>query len=166
MDIVVNDTNIFIDLISIDLLDSFFKLKFKVHTIDFVIEELNEEQKNILRKYNFVKKECTEEEILKVMNEMANHSGLSLTDCSVWNYARENNFTLLTGDKKLRNIAIESGVNVCDILFLFDEMVAQGIINVNVAIDKLTELYRNNTRLPKKEIDKRLELWNFFIPLE
>jgi len=41
MDIVVNDTNIFIDLISIDLLDSFFKLKFKVHTIDFVIEELN-----------------------------------------------------------------------------------------------------------------------------
>jgi predicted nucleic acid-binding protein len=89
-----------------------------------------------------------------------------LTDCSVWNYARENNFTLLTGDKKLRNIAIESGVNVCGILFLFDEMVAQGIINVNVAIDKLTELYRNNTRLPKKEIDKRLELWNFFIPLE
>ena len=32
MEIIVNDTNIFIDLHSCGLLDSFFKLPYKVHT--------------------------------------------------------------------------------------------------------------------------------------
>ena len=40
--IVVNDTNIFIDLISVDLLDEFFSLPLDIHTTDFVIHELTE----------------------------------------------------------------------------------------------------------------------------
>lgn len=38
--IVVNDTNIFLDLISVDLLDGFFSLPFEFHTTDFVIGEI------------------------------------------------------------------------------------------------------------------------------
>lgn len=38
--IVVSDTNIFLDLISIDLLDRFFELPFKVYTTDFIINEI------------------------------------------------------------------------------------------------------------------------------
>ena len=40
--IVVNDTNIFIDLISVDLLDEFFSLPIDIHTTDFVVHELTE----------------------------------------------------------------------------------------------------------------------------
>ena len=40
MEIIVNDTNIFIDLHSCGLLDSFFKLPYKVHTTDLVMSEL------------------------------------------------------------------------------------------------------------------------------
>ena len=40
--IVVNDTNIFIDLISVDLLDEFFSLPIDIHITDFVIHELTE----------------------------------------------------------------------------------------------------------------------------
>lgn len=40
--IVVNDTNIFIDLISVDLLDEFFSLPIDIHTTDFVINELTQ----------------------------------------------------------------------------------------------------------------------------
>ena len=44
MDIlVVNDTNIFIDLISVDLLDDFFNLPIGVHTTDLVLNELTDE---------------------------------------------------------------------------------------------------------------------------
>ena len=43
MEIVVNDTNIFIDLHSIRLLDQFFELPITVHTVDFVINELTDE---------------------------------------------------------------------------------------------------------------------------
>ena len=52
MEIVVNDTNIFIDLHSIGLLDQFFELPIKVHTVDFVINELtDEEQFNAISKF-------------------------------------------------------------------------------------------------------------------
>ena len=38
--IVVSDTNIFIDLIKLDLLGDFFSLPWDIHTTDFVISEL------------------------------------------------------------------------------------------------------------------------------
>lgn len=40
MQIVVNDTNLFIDLIHAELIDFFFQLPFEVHTTDFVVDEL------------------------------------------------------------------------------------------------------------------------------
>ena len=40
--IVVNDTNIFIDLISVDLLDEFFSLPIDIRSADFVVLELTE----------------------------------------------------------------------------------------------------------------------------
>lgn len=38
--IVVSDTNIFIDLISVNLLDGFFSLPWEVHTTDMIMKEL------------------------------------------------------------------------------------------------------------------------------
>ena len=46
MDIVVNDTNIFLDLISIGLLDASFELPIKFHTVEYVIEEIINEEQN------------------------------------------------------------------------------------------------------------------------
>ena len=46
MDILVNDTNIFLDLISIGLLDASFELPIKFHTVDYVIEEIINEEQN------------------------------------------------------------------------------------------------------------------------
>ena len=40
MEIVINDTNIFLDLYDIGLLDDFFQLPIRVHTVDFVINEI------------------------------------------------------------------------------------------------------------------------------
>lgn len=52
MEVVVNDTNIFIDLHSIRLLDQFFELPITVHTVDFVINELTDEvQFKAINKY-------------------------------------------------------------------------------------------------------------------
>ena len=52
MEIIVNDTNIFIDLYSCGLLDSFFELPYKVHTTDFVISELKDrEQREAVLKF-------------------------------------------------------------------------------------------------------------------
>lgn len=42
MDIVVNDTNIFLDLISINLLEVSFRLPIKFHTVDYIINEITD----------------------------------------------------------------------------------------------------------------------------
>ena len=50
--IVVNDTNIFIDLFNVGLLDEFFSLPWEVHTTDFVmLELLREGQQATVSKY-------------------------------------------------------------------------------------------------------------------
>lgn len=51
MDIVVNDTNIFLDLMSVGLLDISFKLPLKFHTVDYVVAEITDmEQKTQIMK--------------------------------------------------------------------------------------------------------------------
>jgi len=44
MAIAVNDANIFIDLLEIDLIDTFFELKLDLHTTNLVLNELDYEQ--------------------------------------------------------------------------------------------------------------------------
>ena len=50
MDIVINDTNIFLDLYAVDLLDTFFQLPIHVHTVDFVVDEIKQpEQRTVIQ---------------------------------------------------------------------------------------------------------------------
>jgi predicted nucleic acid-binding protein len=66
---------------------------------------------------------------------------------------------LLTGDKTLRKRAEGEGINVSGILFVFDELVNHNIISPKDAAAHLAELYESNVRLPKEEVEKRLEQW-------
>jgi hypothetical protein len=65
----------------------------------------------------------------------------------------------LTGDKKLRASATIDGVEVRGILYVFDALVDEGMLSPSDAANKLAQLRAVNSRLPKDEIEKRLELW-------
>ena len=166
MEIVVNDTNIFIDLQSIGLLEQFFELPIKVHTVDFVINELtDEEQFNAISKFikngklNVQSFEADELlEIIKLQNKAGGN--VSIPDCTVWNYAKKNRYTLLTGDGQLRKKAIESNVTVKGIIYIFDHLVECEIITPQSAVIKLQELLKHNSRLPKSIIQERIEKWS------
>ena len=163
MDIVVNDTNIFLDLISVGLLDASFKLPIKFHTVDYVIEEIvNEEQKaKVIALINDAKlyvKEFDENEFREIINLYeSRHNNVSIADCSVWYYAKKNDYRLITGDGKLRSSATADGVIVSGILFLTDLLVDYKIVYKKVMAIKLKELCRINTRLPKKHIEERID---------
>ena len=49
MKIVVNDTNILIDLAELGLLEEFSKLGFELHTIDLIVNELEKPAQKALR---------------------------------------------------------------------------------------------------------------------
>lgn len=165
--IVVNDTNIFIDLFNVGLLDEFFSLPWEVHTTDLVmLELLREGQQATVSKYKDTGQlhipTLEPMEVVKIASmyqQLRNRTNLSLTDCSVWYYAKKNHYVLLTGDRKLRKVAMSDDVEVHGIIHVFDYLVECGAINLEVATEKLELLYNINPRLPKDEIDKRLDLW-------
>jgi rRNA-processing protein FCF1 len=164
MKIVINDANILIDLAKLELIQVFSKINFDLHTTDFVIEELNDEQRNPVSKLIKSKKLTVIEtqDILDfqgITSILENSNGLSFEDCSVWYYSKKLSGALLTGDGKLRKQAIKEGIEVRGIIFIFDELLKQNLITFKIAIDRIEKLSLLNNRLPKKEIEKRIEYW-------
>lgn len=166
--IVVSDTNIFIDLIEIGLLEGFFSLPWEIHTTDMIIHELKvPTQKEMIVKYRtdgllYVKEYNVAEmvDLAKfhvLQREMAK---VSIQDCSVWLYAMNKNYTLLTGDAKLRSAATKMSVDVHGIIYVIDKLVDKQLISKKTAADKLMQLKMSNPRLPQSEIDKRIKLWS------
>ena len=169
--VVVNDTNVFIDLYNIGLLEEFFSLPWDVRTTDFVMYELTREGQNeMVYKYKEAGKlyipVFEPEELAKIVamfHEHNSQSNVSLTDCSVWYYAKTNNYVLLTGDRKLRSSSLLDGVEVHGILHVLDILVEYGIISYFTAIKKIEQLYNTNPRLPQEEKEQRIRLWKFEI---
>ena len=165
--IVVSDTNIFIDLISVNLLDGFFSLPWEIHITDMVMKELKDSnqkstvetfrQRGCLKVSVFNGEEMME--LIRMRKQASASSNASIQDCSVWKLAKNLGCPLLTGDNRLRKVVQKDDVEVHGILYLFDKMLEHQVINYETAITKLQSLFSINSRLPKDEIDKRLELW-------
>lgn len=165
MKILVNDTNIFIDLHSVGLLEELCRLPYEIHTVDFVAAEIEDaDQRKIFdelvgRGGIFVDG-FTADEVIEIVEEHSAVSGnLSIPDCSVCYFARKHKVPMLTGDRRLRRYAEQQSIEVHGILFIFDEFVKHGIITTTIAADRLEELFTLNARLPKSEIRNRLKRW-------
>lgn len=165
--IVVSDSNIFTDLISVNLLDGFFGLPWEIHTTDLIMKELKDSSQKIvvdafrqrgrLSVNSFEGSELIE--LAQMRNQALKSSNASIQDCSVWKLAKRLDSSLLARDNRLCKIVLEDDIEVHSILYLFDKMLEYQVINNETAIEKLQSLSNTNTCLPKDEIDKRLELW-------
>lgn len=160
MTIVVSDTNIFIDLWAIGLLNELFELGVSVHTTDFVVAELKKpEQAAFVRK-------ASEDGRLTVKTFEASRipfiadlleGNLSMADGSVLLYALEGGYTLLTGDRRLRRAAEEHGLEVRGVLYVVEQMYTRGVITKETYKERLQKLLLTNRRLPGKEIMRILD---------
>lgn len=165
MKILVNDTNIFIDLHSVGLLEEMCRLPYEIHTVDFVVAEIADaDQRRIFDELvaqgGIFIDGFTADEVIEIVEEHSSVSGnLSIPDCSVCYFARKHNVPMLTGDRRLRRYAEEQSIEVHGILFIFDELVKHDIISTSMAADRLEELFAINARLPKTEIRNRINRW-------
>lgn len=163
--LVISDTNIFLDLISVNLLEEFFQLPCKIETTDFVIDEIIQpNQLPYLQKFISLKKlniiSFTFEELIKINDVFDNSkNNTSMADCSVWYRAKETSGRLLTGDAKLRKSAEADNVKVSGILYIFDNLVEYKIITKTESTKLLEKLISINSRLPKGECEKRIQKW-------
>lgn len=127
--IVVRDTNIFLDLLSISLINDFFSLPCKICTTDFVINEIIKPDE--FKKISMLIKTKKLEVVSFEFDELAKINSIqdaSFTDCSVWYYAKKTNSRLLTGDGKLRKVAEKDNVKVSGILYIFDNLIEYKIM--------------------------------------
>ena len=165
MEIIVNDTNIFIDLHSVGLLEEMCRLPYEIHTVDLVVAEIADADQRRIFDELVARGEIsvdgfTADEVIEIVEEHSSVSGnLSIPDCSVCYFARKHNVPMLTGDRRLRRYAEEQSIEVHGILFIFDELVRHDIISTSMAADRLEELFAINARLPKAEIRDRINRW-------
>ena len=165
MKILVNDTNIFIDLHSVSLLEEMCRLPYEIHTVDFVVAEIADADQRRIFDELVARGEIsvdgfTADEVIEIVDEHSAVSGnLSIPDCSVCYFARKHNVPMLTGDRQLRRYAEEQSIEVHGILFIFDELVRHDIISTSMAADRLEKLFAINARLPKTEIRDRINRW-------
>lgn len=164
MKIVINDANILIDLIHLEIIDIFFQLKYlELKITDFVLDELEEEQKQELSAYiangSLLVIESEENDLLEIANLFSSSNGLSFEDCSVWYYAKKHRGIILTGDGRLRKQTSKDGIEVRGILYIFDQLLLGELMSFELAILKLNQLYRINDRLPIAAKEERLLCW-------
>ncbi len=164
MEIVVNDTNILIDLYNAGLLPYCKKLGIDFRTLDLIINEIeNEEQfvaiQHIIDEETLKVHSLSEKQIGVVFEKVAEYQGacnLSVEDISVMVYAIDNKCRLLTGDKKLKDKALLENVEVSGILYLTDMLTQKGILPEEEMTNALRKLLESNSRLPQKLLKERI----------
>ena len=165
MEIVINDTNILIDLYDAGLLPYCKKLNLDFRTLDVVINEIEDPEqyaavRSIIDEGTLSVYSLSGEQVGTVSQKVAEYNGvcnLSVEDISVMVYAIDNNCRLLTGDNTWKDKATLENIKVSGILFLTDMLTRESVVGGDEMITALERLLSSNNRLPKTLIKERIE---------
>ena len=164
MKIVVSDASVLIDLLLIDLSEEFFALPIEVHTTDFVAGEIKNEKtakfNDHIGERHIIVHKLTAKELGQLFVLKESYKSLSLSDCSCLFLCSELSATLLTGDNKLRKTAQSQDFPVHGILWVFDQLVKNKMLEEGEGAQKLKNLMDINPRLPQEDCIKKFEKWN------
>jgi len=158
--VLISDANIFIDLYKVGLLNDFFLLPCKMVTTDLVLNEVITGKKE-LHQYQVSGRleviTASSDELVKIVSLM--EGNLSLPDCSILYFAGEYSYILITGEKKLRQVASKYSLHVHGVLYVLDLLVNYGILSTGKAIESLLKLLEINPRLPIQISKKKILDW-------
>jgi rRNA-processing protein FCF1 len=162
MKFIVADTNVFFDMMSIEVLPDFFGLDYEICTTDFVVNEIiridqAEQIQNFIRSKQLTVYKLSSDEIEEVVNLKTKRNLRRITDKSVLWKALQLKCRLVTGDKNLRSEAEEQGLEVNGSLWIIRTLVETKIITPVLAVELLEKLKIVNDSLPKDEIDKLIK---------
>ena len=171
MKIIVEDTNIIIDLFKTGLISFCHELKLEFHTTRYVIVEIKDSKQSevlnaiinngLLLIDNFNGEEY--ERLIKFIDECNGVNNLSEADCSVLLLAKRHECRLLTSDQKLKRRAEEHGIKVNGLLWLTDMLVEVHIVSEEKMIYYLNRYLETNPRAPENEVLKRIDFDNQII---
>lgn len=139
--VILSDTNIFIDLNHTGLLGEFFQKFDDVYAENSIFESeilRPETMKNELLSLGLKLTSITAEEVPLAGTAQASVPQLSQQDCIAFAVCKSRSWTLVTGDRRLRNHAQDNGVDVHGFVWILQECLARGtdekLINAAVQI--------------------------------
>ncbi len=162
MRIVVSDTSCLIDLRKTNLLEAFAQLPYKIMIPDILIEhefvKFKPEDKNALIDNGVQIVELSESGIERITQIQVQNAALSVYDCFAFVVAENHpGSILLTGDKRLRTLAIQSGIESHGVLWVINELNTHDLVTPRKLHRALTFFEQDETvRIPAIEIKNLL----------
>ena len=163
MRIIINDSSALIDLAKTRLLECLLQLpcRFVIPDVLYADEliTLRHYRREQLLDIGFELGELNGVQVGKASEYNHRYPALSLNDCFALVMAETTeNAVLLTGDRRLRRVAEQQGVEVHGILWILDQAYEQGAVDVATLHAALLVLANDPlTRLPGKELQKRMQ---------
>lgn len=158
MTILVSDTSVLIDLERGELIASAFKLSATFAVPDVLYErELRDYGGEELVKLGLKVQSLDGDGVALAMRHMQVQRHLTVPDSFALALAKQNGWTLLTGDGPLRELAKAEGVDCHGVLWLLDEFETQGAatyVQLHRGLEGISAHPR--CRLPRREIAIRL----------
>lgn len=162
MRIVVSDTTCMIDLRKVALLEAFLRLPYTVVMPDTLFDDewlsLSDDEKETLRDLGLEVRSLSGELVQCAGAYFNQHVRLKLNDCFALTLAEDiADCILLTGDRSLRRVAEDKGIEVHGVLWVMDELEAHNIESPDVLRAAL-QLFRDDDLvfLPPDEIARRM----------
>ena len=157
MDLLVSDTSVLVDLERGDLVEAAFGLPYRFVVPDLLYErELKDYGGPAMIVLGLVVADLTSEQLVYAQTCIREAPALSVPDSFALSLAAEGGGTLLTGDRRLRDLASKKGVACHGLLWLLDEMwhLGIGVERLRMGLQRIQA--HPQCRLPTREVNKRL----------
>ena len=152
MRVIVNDASVLIDIHKAGILQVYSRANFTLVLPDVVHKELRDMSDVNFEELGFEMASLEGPDVLAVKRILDSHSGISIPDIFALVVAEKiTESILLTGDRKLRQIAETRNVEVHGVLWILDQLFEQRLLTAAVVLDVL-ELFIKDpaVRLPAK----------------
>lgn len=157
MTILVSDANIFIDMEVADLTRPMFRLKESFATPDVLYYEELAESHSELPGLGLRIERLTASAVSDVERMVALHQRNSVNDLMALALAKERQWPLLSGDRRLREAAAIEQVENFGTLWLVEKLVETKTISLSQAATGFKSMQHGGRRLPWIEIDALLK---------
>lgn len=138
-ELIVSDTNIFLDLYDTNLMKEFFSLPYKIKTTMLVFSEIKDDKQ------------------LQAIKPFVDSNKLSFEKMT--NEEFKNCFVL-----KLTRYVRKDNIKVHGMFFVFEEMMKNKIITLKKATEAVHALEKINKRFPRKIAEVKLNEWKIKYP--
>ena len=158
MKVLVSDTSVLIDLDRGSLVEPAFRLPFEFTVPDLLYErELEEHGGPDFIRLGLRVEELDGDEVTLALGYLRMRRSLSLPDSFALALAKSHSWTLLSGDRGLRELAEEEDVACHGVLWLLDRLLEHRAIDRSELCTSLGKIAAHpRCRLPRSEIRKRL----------